>query len=365
MFSSVSREKRHRDVLPEPPAALPPAGMNITDSIPRETSEVQPSMSYASDISSESPMTQSAPTNRFRNVIETGRNVFAVFRHYFSNRFPSHDPESEVVVSSSSNLVQSSMEPLAPSSYGPYPNKSSFCLGEWYWNHGTQKTQKNFKELVHIISDDDFQPSDIQSANWDKINAKLTEDGDADDGEWADVDAGWTASPITISVPFHRFTPNPGPRNFTVANFHHRSLLSVIREKLSDLNDSPHFHYEPYELLWQPSDKHDPVRIHGELYTSQAFIDAHNTLQESPGEPGCDLPHIVVALMFWSDSTVLANFGKAKLWPLYMFFGNESKYRRGKPSLNLCEHVAYFKTVIFSVLAKSDSDSDIAARFVY
>jgi hypothetical protein len=28
-----------------------------------------------------------------------------------------------------------------------------------------------------------------------------------------------------------------------------------------------------------------------------------------------------------------------------MFFGNESKYRRSKTSLKLCEHVAYFDTV--------------------
>jgi hypothetical protein len=74
-------------------------------------------------------------------------------------------------------------------------------------------------------------------------------------------------------------------------------------------------------------------------------MDAHNSLQESPGEPGCDLPRVVIALMVWSDSTQLTNFGNAKLWPLYMFFGNESKYRRGKPSCHLCEHVAYFETV--------------------
>jgi hypothetical protein len=49
--------------------------------------------------------------------------------------------------------------------------------------------------------------------------------------------------------------------------------------------------------------------------------------------------------MFWSDATQLANFGDAKLWPLYMFFGNESKYQRGKPSSNRCEHVAYFESV--------------------
>jgi len=48
--------------------------------------------------------------------------------------------------------------------------------------------------------------------------------------------------------------------------------------------------------------------------------------------------------MFWSDATHLTAFGNTKLWPLYMFFGNESKYRRCKPSHHLCEHIAYFQT---------------------
>ncbi|KAH6871005.1 hypothetical protein BKA70DRAFT_1451523 [Coprinopsis sp. MPI-PUGE-AT-0042] len=47
--------------------------------------------------------------------------------------------------------------------------------------------------------------------------------------------------------------------------------------------------------------------------------------------------------MFWSDGTLLASFGGAKLWPCYMYFGNESKYNRSKGSQGLCEHIAYFE----------------------
>jgi hypothetical protein len=78
---------------------------------------------------------------------------------------------------------------------------------------------------------------------------------------------------------------------------------------------------------------------------SPAFIEAHRELQELPGEAGCELPHVVAALMFWSDATQLTTFGNAKLWPVYMYFGNESKYRRCRPSCNLGNHVAYFQKV--------------------
>ncbi|KAG2737310.1 hypothetical protein P692DRAFT_20883715, partial [Suillus brevipes Sb2] len=85
-------------------------------------------------------------------------------------------------------------------------------------------------------------------------------------------------------------------------------------------------------------------------------MDAHRELQESPREVGCDLPRVVVALMFWSDATHLTTFGNARLWPVYMYFGNESKYRRCKPSCNLSNHVAYFQKL-------PDSFKDFAGTY--
>ena len=66
-------------------------------------------------------------------------------------------------------------------------------------------------------------------------------------------------------------------------------------------------------------------------------------MQQSPLEEGCNLPRYILALMFASDATMLASFGTAKLWPLYLCFGNDSKYQRAKPSENLFEQVAYFE----------------------
>ena len=46
----------------------------------------------------------------------------------------------------------------------------------------------------------------------------------------------------------------------------------------------PSSHFKPYELFWQPTEASKPVKAHGELYTSEAFIEAHHDLQESPEE---------------------------------------------------------------------------------
>lgn len=200
---------------------------------------------------------------------------------------------------------------------------------------------------MDIVGDLDFESSDVRHTNWNKINAALASNEleSADQNEWEDVDAGWRKTPIKVSVPFHRRTADPGPREYVGADLYHRSLVDVIKEKVTDSHNAPRMHLDPYELLWKPVSRNKEVRVHGELYTSTAFLKAHNELQDSPGEPGCDLPRIVIGLMFSSDATHLTSFGQSKLWPCYLYVGNESKYRRCKPSSNLCSHVAYFQTV--------------------
>ncbi|KAI0082034.1 hypothetical protein K474DRAFT_1582143, partial [Panus rudis PR-1116 ss-1] len=101
-----------------------------------------------------------------------------------------------------------------------------------------------------------------------------------------------------------------------------------------------HFHYTPFRQFWlDPSGR--VQSIYDELYTSQAFNEAHIELQQSPLEPGCQVECSICALMLYSDSTHLMNFGDASAWPIYMFFGNQSKYERAQPTSNACHHVAY------------------------
>jgi hypothetical protein len=281
---------------------------------------------------------------RLCQIFTTACNKFGLSRQYYAANLPSHDPEEHNQLSD----IPSQYPPTSsPQIFHPYPNYNSFRLGEWYWNGGVQKSQSSFKELLNIVGDRDFDPTAVRDTKWDEINNKL---GSSSGEEWLDEDAGWERTPVTIEVPYQlrrgvSADPGAGPQSYKVDDFYHRSLVSVIQEKLSNSTGNQHFHYEPYELHWQPDGAPHPVRVQGEIYTSPAFIDAHRELQNSPAEPGCNLPRAVVALMFWSDVTHLTSFGDAKIWPLYMFFGNESKYYRCKPSSHMCHHVAYFHSV--------------------
>jgi len=284
----------------------------------------------------------------------TSRNIFGLSRNYYGWERPLHDPEDRLLphdlydacASTSASDDSSTELPFTDQSFYPYPNQTSFLLGDWYWNQGTQKSQEGFKKLMEIVGDPLFKPSDVSSTNWTEINKVLSyneEDKCLVNHEWLGEDSGWKRTAISINVPFHYRMRKPGSQTYLAGELYHRSIVSVIRERIT--SDDEHFHYEPYELLWKRSEDESEVQIHGELYTSASFLSEHKALLNSPPEPGCDAPRAIVALMLWSDATHLTSFGNAKLWPCYMYFGNDSKYRRAKPSSQLCNHIAYFQTV--------------------
>lgn len=335
-------DRRLQDVLPLPSSTtstnqIPPISPSASSTAPSASSA--PPLLALNNVINTPHLTQC--------VLDTVQNPFGVFRRYQTGALLNHDPESIVNLDMLSNIPKDlPSTPPTPNEalFHPYPNESSFLLGDWFWNGGVQKSHESFRKLLAIIGNPKFSSEDVGATNWDRVNAELGLN-DWDAGEWVDEDAGWHKTSVTFQVPFPKSTHNPGPRSYTIPDFYHRSLTSVIREKLGNSLQNPHFHYEPFELLWKPAGQEEPVRLHGELYSSPAFIDAHNNLQSSLREPGCDLQRVVVGLMLWSDATHLTSFGKAKLWPLYLFFGNDSKYRRCKPSENLCEHIAYFEAV--------------------
>ncbi|KAF9227536.1 hypothetical protein BS17DRAFT_793237 [Gyrodon lividus] len=310
---------RFRDVLPEPPP-LPGS-----DPIPEANSV--PSTSTLPIRTGQGSVPP--PSSQ---IFKTNRNTFGLFCVYRMDSLPSHKPED-----SSSDTLPMPLHNRPPrthnnrsnNSFYPYPNQNSLLLGDWYWNHGSQKSKRSFQQLIKIIGSPDFRPEDIRDTKWSAIDCQLGTSGNGGSDpteEWLDEPLGWKQTDVTISAPFHRRCRHPGPKDYCISDFYHHSLLSIIREKVLDPTHHRIFHFEPYELRWHPPHRAASVGVHGELFTSRAFLQAHQQLQESPPETGCTLPRRIITLMFWSNSTQLTSFGSAKLWPLYVYFGNESKY---------------------------------------
>ena len=129
------------------------------------------------------------------------------------------------------------------------------------------------------------------------------------------------------------------------------NLVAVIKSACQDVSACKS-HWIPHTLLWHPATPAEepappPERLYTNLYNSDAMICKHEELQKQPPNPG-DPPGmecVVVTISMYSDSTHLANFGTASLWPIYAYFLNLSKYVHLKPSAFVVHHLAYVPSV--------------------
>jgi len=101
------------------------------------------------------------------------RNIFGLFRHYRASHFPEHDPDEDMTSEDLMDTYPGTLPEPLMDSFHPYPNHSSFFLGEWYWNDGAKKSQSSFKNLLQIVGDPDFRPEDVGAVNWKCIDAQL------------------------------------------------------------------------------------------------------------------------------------------------------------------------------------------------
>jgi hypothetical protein len=262
--------KRFRDLLPEPSTLAPPAPSASTLSSSSHASE-------PSNVTGHHAVTTGIrrAACRINEFFTTQRNKFNLFRRYTTGSPPSHDPEDDAMTDDlCEDHDEAGRSDPSPAHLYPFPMRNSLLLGDWYWNGGAQKSQTSFKDLLDIVGDPDFNPTDVRHTKWDTINRVL-----ADGRNWVDEDAGWEKTTISISVPFQSrrgASDSTGtPKEFLFTDFYHRNLVSVIKEKLSNARDNNQFHYDPYELNFQPDGSPRPIRVHGELYTSPAFLDEH------------------------------------------------------------------------------------------
>ncbi|KAI0037921.1 hypothetical protein FA95DRAFT_1585536 [Auriscalpium vulgare] len=236
----------------------------------------------------------------------------------------------------------------------------------WMWTGSAAKSVAELNRLVHdVILAPDFEKDHLQGFDakreTDILDKSLQDSGN--DGVPTMPGDGWRESSVDIRIPDGQRHSSPADRPipiFTVPGLHHRSLVETIKAAWTDAR-STDFHYTPFRHFWKRGTDTDAERIRDEIYSSDAFIKADEEIRSLPAEPGCTLERTVCAMMLWSDSTHLASFGTAALWPMYLFFGNQSKYTRAQPRSGACHHVAYIPKVRGACHDTLISSSHIAA----
>ncbi|THU77289.1 hypothetical protein K435DRAFT_824372 [Dendrothele bispora CBS 962.96] len=171
---------------------------------------------------------------------------------------------------------------------------------------------------------------------------------------------GWLEGSVTLRLPAEGIKQaESGAPEYVVDGIFYRKLLILIRNAFQS-PISKTFHFVPFKLYRTTSSPFSTIstsspstphmqRLFSEVYNSEAMIQEHEKIMiseskkfQSQHDPRVPTPeNVVAAILLWSDATHLASFGTASLWPVYPFFGNQSKYRRSKPTMFAAHHLAY------------------------
>ena len=229
----------------------------------------------------------------------------------------------------------------------PFKNDSTFEVVKTLQLGPSSKTAQGMNAVAGLITSKKVDPDEILGFN------ATTELRHLDDFAAKSPIAGgpWQTGSVKIKMPCMRghnrsISKEEDAPEFEIPGVRYRSLVDILISKIQDPNTSRSFQNTPFTEWWCPPGSTTPIRIYGEAYSSDIAVQLYEEIKGIP--PPADSPQIesvVILLMLGSDATHLASFGTASLWPIYVFFGNMSKYDSSRPSEFAACHLAYLPKV--------------------
>ena len=251
--------------------------------------------------------------------MRTCYNSFGVLREYPHR--PSYDPDTSVPEENLCNYPTPHPNPTNITLANernrdppwPFQNMSIYMLMEWLITGSSNKLIGEMDRLGNVLCAKEFKLADLAgfNAHWENDHFDMSKVDLPDSPSSHD---GWVVSSVPISVPTGLKELGGCGKPFIVPGLHRHSLLAVIKVVLTDVT-ARRFYFSPFKCFWK-SALGIKVWCFDEAYTSDSWLEAHSVLQKQRNEPGCQLEKVILGLMFWSDSTHVANFGTAKVWPL-------------------------------------------------
>jgi len=324
--------RRFRDNLPEPNP--PPAVVDL-------------------------PQQEPTPVRRVllivRDRLVTTLNSFGMWRDYPER--PTIDPDSLLTVEDLANShglapASSSLDVLDAfpdgnrPSYWPFTNATIYSVMKWLNNGKTVKSESETTDFVHnVILTPTFNAEDLVGFSAHKENQRMDKVL-----AQSSLRSQFKESSVDILVPSG--SANVPPKLFSVPGLLHRKLVAVISDTFCD-HLSHFLHFSHFKLFQKSPTTGNPERIHGEIYTSDSFLNETEKVRRlslHPDDLGCKRERVVAAVMFSSDATHLTDFGNMKAWPIYLMLGNLSKYFRSQPNSGAMHHLAYIPSVSVVVI---------------
>ncbi|KAJ7587294.1 hypothetical protein C8J56DRAFT_1083768 [Mycena floridula] len=295
-----------------------------------------------------SPSPRESPTN---SEHETEPNTFGLYRVYAD--LPQADPEDQIILDDLVDAPTFSTEtspgqrgfsdvfgfnggePNSQASlFAPFRNMSVFRLMQWFYET-TTKTLNDLNRLVqNVIRAPDFKSSDFIDFDASREAKRL----DKPQGD------GWKESVVEIKLPQTGVEQDEDDAPvLEVPGVLHRDLLEILKASYQHPSAKA-FTWKGFKQMWKPDDDAPVQRVYSEAYTSDVFLKMEKEIQESR-PPDCTLEAVVAPIMCYSDSSRLASFGTASLWPGYLWWGSLSKYIRAKPTSFSANHFVYIPSL--------------------
>lgn len=310
--------------------------------------------------------------------IRTAVNRFGLSRLY--KRRPVQEPDSSIGLETVYTPTQSQRVPPPPKRaiheiIAPHPNFTTFLFNHQFWLAGHKKTRDERAALRDVMVREDFKNEDMISVNFDQLDKKLG--SSTLEAPWVRESDGWRRDSISIGIPplkrpnqgerreaaadcqrvqrgeglpaeSQRVGPTPGLEGvpLTVLDFWHKDLCAEIKHTFATDDAARSFVFDPYLMYHaRPGTNDIPEPVYSELFNAQAIVDEDIRIQHLPRQPGDDLPRAMAMMMYHSDVTHVTQFGDSKVWPGYLYFGNQTKYESSRPSCHAAHHIAFFPSV--------------------
>jgi len=227
----------------------------------------------------------------------------------------------------------------------PFPNVTVYRYINWFLGISGTLSAADLDCLAqNVISSDNFNPKDLQNFSTAWEMKRLDKYGSTNVPFTADD--GWKKGLVTVHVPNtnQSYISELASPQFLVSGIHYHPLLEVIKAACQSPK-SEMYHWVPFKLLHQTSSTH--LQTYTDIYNSNAMLEEDAKIRAMGQYPddNPDTEIAILAMLFWSDSTHLTSFGTATVWPIYLYFGNLSKYACRRPNAHAAHHIAYIPLV--------------------
>jgi len=264
---------------------------------------------------------------------------------------PLHDPD----VFLPNNKLSQTRDPIISNSAG---GKHSDHLPPWPWTNmliwhlmmwkNTGSTQKSHSEVTHLVHEvlqaPNFNLQDLSNFNASRETARFdTAQKGLPPGDPFGIDK-WKCTAVDILVPTREKKEEGNGQMFTVGSLLYKPITDVVRAVFSEAS-SKTFHLTPFKWIWKSPITGHKQCVYDELYASNVWNEAHDEIMKQRRDSDCKLERVITGLMFWSDSTQLTQMGHVSAWPIYLFFGNLSKYASVDPQSGCCHPITFIPLV--------------------